>query len=433
MVVDIQIAPADEGAVRAHLQSLAAVRERAAAVYALGEAGRLDHFTLHPERLDAVADYVAALIRRDYAHPTDVPPHSRWRHFTVGGVDRVADLLARWPRDSPEAQREATRRVLDLFVVSVLLDAGAGDAWTYREAATGQVLRRSEGLAVASLDLFLSGAFSGSPGTDPCRVDGLGLQALTVETLRKGFQVTDENPLVGLDGRCTLLRRLGEALETQATYFAAPAGVAPRPGHLLDYLLTCAGNGSTTVALADLWTAVLQGFGGVWPPTRTLLNGRSLGDVWLCPSLPATAPADRLVPFHKLSQWLTYSLLEPLTALMGIEVTGLEALTGLPEYRNGGLFIDLGVLVYKDAPAGEEVPTLEVDDPAVVEWRALTVILLDLTAARVRTRFGLSERELPLAQVLEGGTWKAGREIAAERRPATRGPPLAIRSDGTVF
>jgi hypothetical protein len=73
-----------------------------------------------------------------------------------------------------------------------------------------------------------------------------------------------------------------------------------------------------------------------------------------------------------------------------------------------------------------------VDAPLVVEWRALTVALLDRIAPLVRERLGVSEKEFPLARVLEGGTWAAGRRLARERRPAG-GPPIRVASDGTVF
>jgi hypothetical protein len=39
---------------------------------------------------------------------------------------------------------------------------------------------------------------------------------------------------------------------------------------------------------------------------------------------------------------------------------------------------------------------------------------------------------LPLAKILQGGTWAAGRKIARERR-ADGSPPLRVVSDGTVF
>ena len=135
------------------------------------------------------------------------------------------------------------------------------------------------------------------------------------------------------------------------------------------------------------------------------------------------------MPFHKLSQWLAYSLLEPLEEA-GLEVTGLDALTGLPEYRNGGLLLDLGVLVPRDPTLATR--TLTVDDPVVVEWRAATVVGLDRLAPLVRAALGVAAADFPLARMLEGGTWAAGRRIAGEKRRGG-GPPLAIASDGTVF
>jgi len=105
-------------------------------------------------------------------------------------------------------------------------------------------------------------------------------------------------------------------------------------------------------------------------------------------------------------------------------------LTGLPEYRNGGLLLDLGVLVPQDADFLQR--THAIGDEAIVEWRALTVIALDRIAAAVRELLGVSAQAFPLARVLEGGTWAAGRRIAAERREGGT-PPVSIDSDGTVF
>ena len=110
-------------------------------------------------------------------------------------------------------------------------------------------------------------------------------------------------------------------------------------------------------------------------------------------------------------------------------VTDVDALTGLPEYRNGGLFLDAGVLIPRDADAAQR--SWRVGDPFIVEWRALTVALLDRIAPRVREALGLSAAQLPLACVLEGGTWAAGRVLAQRLRAGA--PPLLIASDGTVF
>ena len=152
-----------------------------------------------------------------------------------------------------------------------------------------------------------------------------------------------------------------------------------------------------------------------------------MGDVW--PYAPLEGSGESLVPFHKLSQWLTYSLIEPIEA-SGVKIADVGGLTGLPEYRNGGLFLDAGVIVPKasDALAKEYAP----GDEFIVEWRALTVALLDAVAPLVCQRLGKTEAEFPLAKVLEGGTWAAGRKIAAEKREGG-GPPLRIVSDGTVF
>jgi hypothetical protein len=70
---------------------------------------------------------------------------------------------------------ETTRRLIDLFFVAVLLDAGAGDVWKFAEPNTDQTYGRSEGIAVASLYMFKAGAFSSNRGNDVESVDGKSL------------------------------------------------------------------------------------------------------------------------------------------------------------------------------------------------------------------------------------------------------------------
>jgi hypothetical protein len=390
----------------------AAVRERAQEMLELGIAGQLLHFSVHPERIEACADYVLDTIRTNY--PTlEVPFHARWRHFRVGGSDRWAALAKRAEfADAGEVGRAA----YDLAVVSVLLDAGAGKDWHYLDAGSGARIGRSEGLALASLDMFEAGAFSSDPA-QPLRVDAHALRHLDVETLAQGFQSSDTNPLLALEGRAALLNRLGEELERQGLQ---------RPGDLFDRFVAAADTGS--IRAAHMLGEVLATFGGIWP-ARLVMGGVSLGDTWRHPLIAPGTPSEGLVPFHKLSQWLTYSLIEPLQ-WAEIAVIDIDDLTGLPEYRNGGLFLDTGVLELKD-PA-DATRAHEVGSALVVEWRALTVALLDEIGAAIRTRLGRSGEEMPLAKVLEGGTWAAGRRIARERR-ADGGPPLTIVSDGTVF
>lgn len=398
----------------AWLRTPAAIRQRCGRVYAAAEADGLSHFALCPQRLDPTVDYVLDTIRRIYPD-LNVPFHSRWRHFSAGGRDRWAELA----HALPDAEHGRAR--VELVVVSVLLDAGAGDVWRYRDRDR-EVYARSEGLALASLALYRSGALSTRPQEQPLRVDATALQQLGTAQLNASFQVTADNPLIGVEGRVALLRRLGEAVAARPQLF----GVETRLGKLFDHLVDRADNGR--LPAATILTTLLDTFSGIWPG-RIEIGGANLGDVWRHPAAGGDGLTAGLVPFHKLSQWLSYSLLEPLLDA-GITVTDLDQLTGLPEYRNGGLLIDLGLLRPRDPrllavshPADSEV---------VVEWRALTVILLDKLAERLRQRLNLTAAELPLAKVLEGGTWAAGRRAAAERRPQG-GPPLTLASDGTVF
>ncbi len=397
----------------AALLGAGAVRERCHELLAACERNALPHFVLDAQRLAVTADYVADEVRRNYPS-LDIPFHSRWRHFEAGGMDRVAPLLA----GIDGAERARIR--FDLAVTSVLLDAGAGTVWRWRDPDTGVELARSEGLGVASLHLFASGALSSDPG-QPLRADAGGLSRLTAETVSRGFQAGDGNPLAGLDGRVALLHALGDALRAHPEWFGdAPA----RPGHLFDFLTA----DRVSVPLGDVLYAVLHGLGAIWPG-RIALEGVNLGDVWRHSALERDDATHGLVPFHKLSQWLAYSLVEPMLEA-GVDVTGIDALTGLAEYRNGGLFVDLGVLALRDP--GAAAPPLAVDSELVVEWRALTVALLDRLAPLVWERLGLARDPPPLVVMLEGGTWSAGRRIAAERRPGG-GPPLEVASDGTVF
>jgi len=132
--------------------------------------------------------------------------------------------MASWP--SSVDNQERTRRLLDLFLVSVLLDAGAGTKWQYKSKESGRIYRRSEGLAVASLEMFKAGTFSSS--SELCQVDSAGLKKLDLATVARGLQVTESNPLDGLEGRTNLLLRLGDALQNQEVF-----GLEARPGNML--------------------------------------------------------------------------------------------------------------------------------------------------------------------------------------------------------
>ncbi|GAW19449.1 hypothetical protein ANO14919_089360 [Xylariales sp. No.14919] len=456
-----------------YLRSLGAVRERSKVVTEKALQNQLNHFDVDLEKFPDVVQFVCRIIKRDYDAPFHaIPGHGRYQHFAVGGRDRIAHLLSTWPDDVVD-NTEKCRRLIDLFLVSVLLDAGAGTTWCFKSADSGKIYRRSEGLAIASLEMFKSGLFSGNP-SNKYQVDKDGLRKLTVDQLAKGLQSRPGNEVAGLEGRAQLLIRLGDALAQKGDFF----GEDGRPGNMIDYLLdhpTTQASSSPVVVLPVLWNVLMSGLAPIWPTSRTAINGVSLGDAWPCSSMPqtqqrissgsptfspfpqqashATEPWEAILPFHKLTQWLTYSLMQPMQSLLKIQFAGTELLTGLPEYRNGGLFVDLGVLTLKkdDMDRGlqnyndhcartgtkgvEVAPMFEPGDDVIVEWRGVTVGFLDKLCADVNVslREELNGGELTLAQLLEAGSWKGGREIAEVSRPNTKEPPILIDSDGTVF
>jgi hypothetical protein len=396
-----------------------AVRERAHRMLAIGLDDKLPNFRIHLDRMDSAVELVLETTRK--AYPSfDVPFHSRWRHFVTNNVNRWADIAEQteWPDPAVRARAE-----FDLAIVSVFLDAGAGPTWRYHDPKTGLAIGRSEGLGLASLAMFESGAFSANPRNPP-RADADVLANLSVADLKRGLQVSETNPLVGLEGRVDLLRRLGSLVASRPDVFGRHD--TPRPGGLFDRLAMQADN--RQLPAPTILSELLQQLGPIWP-SRLTLGGIALGDCWKHPALTTNDATSGLMPLHKLSQWLAYSLIEPLQTA-GIGVTDIDGLTGLAEYRNGGLFIDAGVLAFRDAEDASREH--EVASALVVEWRALTVALLDRIADGIRQRLGLDATSLPLAKILEGGTWAAGRLLARERR-TDASPPVKVISDGTVF
>jgi hypothetical protein len=354
-------------------------------MFLLAQAWGLPQWGLDLSRMDAAADLTAETVRANYPD-LKVPFHARWRHFKAEGRDLWAEA------DKPTDPMELGRAAFNLVIPSVLLDAGAGPGWRYRDV-TGAELSRSEGLGVASLRMWQSGALD-------------DLSAVSAGSVAEAFQVSDDNPLVGVEGRAALLRRLGQTVG--------------RPSRLFDVMAARATRGR--LAAPDILEILLAELGPIWPG-RLTLAGMPLGDCWPHPL------GHGRVPLHKLSQWMSYSLIEPLQ-WAGIEVIDIDGLTGLAEYRNGGLFVDTGVLTLRN-PDDERIAH-PVDSAVVVGWRCLTVALLDRLAPMVRERLGVSAKDFPLARVLEGGTWAAGRRIASQLRP-DGGPPITVISDGTVF
>ena len=260
-----------------YLRTPAAIRERAEKMLTYVEDGKSPWFALDGDGLEAA---VAGDARGDSAALPQSVRHSLPFALAAfrGGRPRPLGGARRTPEGI--AEEEIARRRMDLAVVSVLLDAGAGPAWSYREPGTGETYARSEGLGVASFHMFANGAFSRDAKGDPLRVDAERLAALDAGRHRHGLP----------GARPQSADRPRRPRRT----FAQAGRRRPRSARRA---VRHRGRPAATVKAASILAAVLDKLSPIWP--------LPMGDVW-------PHPAIGLVPFHKLSQWLSYSLVEPL-------------------------------------------------------------------------------------------------------------------------
>lgn len=215
---------------------------------------------------------------------------------------------------------------------------------------------------------------------------------------------------------------------------------------ILDYILKDK-QSSEPIDYHTLWDTLQKVLLPSWPKDRTHISGVPIGDAWPLKVLqdlagsPDAPETTGIQPFHKLTQWLAYSLSVPFVRIMGRTWDNMDSGTGLPEYRNGGLFTDLGVLALKPEvlqeglrrSGGQALPSFPAGGDVIVEWRALTVALLDELHGLVGSHYEPRGVKLTMAQMLEAGTWKGGRELAAKHRPDTKSSPILIEGDGTLF
>src|SRR5690606_5193908 len=235
------------------LLSPAAIRERCQKLHQLNCDGK-GRLSVHPEKWDEVVEFTLETIHDNY--PTlKIPFHSRLGHFRPGNIDRL-----KWLDEFLESADavERAKVLIDLIVPSVLLDAGAGDQWKFFEERTALPFARSEGLGVASFHMFLASDFSHN---GELQTTGAGLLAVTRSQLEKGFQVSTENPLTGVEGRLNLLHGLGRAL-----------GDEGRPSDMINDFLK-----DGRVKATEVLTSVLKRLGSIWP-SRLTLDGVPLGD-----------------------------------------------------------------------------------------------------------------------------------------------------------
>lgn len=400
----------------AYLRNPSTIREHSRQLFIRLQDGKSEYFLYHPKNWGDICDKVVQTTLRNYPD-LKVPLHSRWRHFNAGKIDRIGVLNS----DLRNASHlERARVKCELAILSVFLDAGAGDRWRYLDRLSTSHFSRSEGLAVASFDMFYDGFFS-NDSSHPFRADAAKLISLTQKDFERAFQVTSDNPMQGLEGRASLIHRLGKLVDSNATLFPEK-----RLGNMFNTIYKKSADYTFKLPAEQLLFTILEAFETMWP-SKLYIGTHSLGDVSHHSQVRGQFGTDTLIPFHKLSQWLCYSLVEPLQEA-GVHVQNLDTLTGLAEYRNGGLFLDGGLLSLKD-PSLYEHKHAPNSEP-ITEWRALTVSLLDELAVLVRKQ--LKTPDLALGSILQGGTWEAGRQLAYAKRK-DGGSPLPIESDGTVF
>jgi hypothetical protein len=251
--------------------------------------------------------------------------------------------------------------------------------------------------------------------------------------------------MIGVGPRAHLLSRLGDSLLANPDIFG-PIG---RPGNLVDYLIDKEDTANKELNYRTFWQTLQKLLIPIWPNTRTQINGTPIGDAWPLSTLSNHNTGNdkqnnhnkNIQPFHKLTQWLAYSLMVPFSRLLNHSWKNTYLGTGLPEYRNGGLLLDLGLLTLKpsclargQATSNTTLPKFKDSGDEIVEWRALTVALLDEIYTIVKKVMAEEKGvELSMAQMLEAGSWKAGRELAREKRPDTMSSPILIEGDGTLF
>jgi hypothetical protein len=89
--------------------------------------------------------------------------------------------------------------------------------------------------------------------------------------------------------------------------------------------------------------------------------------------------------------------------------------SGLSNYRRNSLL--------PGQPKMEVAPMFDINDPVVIEWRALTITYIEIVASKVRDRLK-SKKPLSLPQVLEGGIWNVSSNFLCSMLAITRGRPF---------
>ena len=293
------------------------------AIYALAVRGELEHWSLDETRLDDVAERVVRATRAAYPDVRAIPCHSRWRHFSAGGVDRVRALDERLAPLRDE-QRLASQLRSRRHERAARRRGRASGGSTGRR--TG---RRTPGPRASRWRAMTSSSRAPSRTTRAARRFARTPRALGARRSprsRAGCKSAADNPMVGVDGT------RGHPCNGSAR------SLAPRPS----------------------WGGRLGGFGielrrsanGAAPPR---VGRARRGARYVRVHLARTRGLRRPEPRRRLDALEGRPRCRSTSCRSGsrtrssshwngraCRIVGLDELTGLAEYRNGGLFVDGG-------------------------------------------------------------------------------------------
>ena len=399
------------------------MRERAHRMLAIGLDDELPISAIDLDRLDGAVDLVLETTRKAY-------PTSTCRSIRAGGTSsstattagRASPTQHRWPDRAARARAE-----FDLAIVSVLLDAGAGPTWRYRDAADRRGDRPLGRAWRWRASRCSRPALSRPMPRDPLRADADVLANLAVADLARGFQVARRQSA----GRPRGPRRSA----------APPRQAGRREAGCLRHATTAAarrpvrsarGAGRRAAASRARRSCreLLQQLGPIWP-SRLTLGGIPLGDCWRHPALTTRRRDQRP---GAAAQALAMAGLFADRAAADAPASTSPTSTASPASPN------IAMAACSSIPAcwRSATPTMpqrehDVASPLVVEWRALTVALLDRSPTAVRQRLGLDARVAAAGEdAAKAAPGPRAARIARERR-ADGSPPLKVISDGTVF
>lgn len=98
-----------------------------------------------------------------------------------------------------------------------------------RDSSRVTFISPTELMVCWSHDLFFFRGSHRNVADRLCLMKAKGLEQVTTEKTAQVMQVTSDNPMVGLEGRASLLVNLSHALQSNPTFFGAEG----RPGNLI--------------------------------------------------------------------------------------------------------------------------------------------------------------------------------------------------------